>query len=73
MPRPFTDITTAKSSEPLKNGSAVFSTTNTGSVSINNLFVTNTPTISDIQSKYGNRYYNGILVQISSGQTLIGG
>jgi hypothetical protein len=73
MPRPFTDITTAKSSEPLKNGSSVLSTTATGSFSTNNLFVKNTPTISDIQSKYGNRYYNGILVQISSGQTLIGG
>jgi hypothetical protein len=51
----------------------VLSTTATGSFSTNNLFVKNTPTISDIQSKYGNRYYNGILVQISSGQTLIGG
>ena len=64
MPRPFTDITTAKSTEPLKNGSAVLSTKTTGYSSVNNLFVNNNPTLADIQSKYGNRYYNGILVYV---------
>lgn len=73
MPRPFTDITTSKSSEPLKNGSSILSTTARGFSSINNLFVQNTPTITDIQSKYGNRYYNGIAVQIVGNQTVAGG
>ena len=73
MPRPFTDITTVKSNEPLKNGSSISSTKVTGLSSVNNMFVKNTPTIADIQSKYGNRYYNGISVQIAGGQTIIGG
>lgn len=66
MPRPFTDITNSKNDQPIKNGSSVTSTTTRGFSSVLNTFVQNYPTISDIQSKYGNRYYNGILVQLST-------
>jgi len=72
MPRPFTDITTVNSSEPLKNGSSISSTKVTGSSTISNMFVKNTPVIEDIESKYGDKYYNGIFVQLAGGQTIIG-
>lgn len=62
MARPFTDISTSKSANPIKNGSAVLSTTVRGYYLTLNTDVKNTPTISDIQSKYGNRFYNGILI-----------
>jgi len=66
MPRPFTDITNAQTAQPIKNGSSVSSTTFTGTSTIANNYVKNSPTISDIQSKYGYRYYNGILVQVTT-------
>jgi len=62
MPRPFTDISTSKSANPIKNGSVVLSTTPRGYYLTSNTEVKNTPTISNIQSKYGNRFYNGILI-----------
>ena len=64
MSRPFTDITTAISSNPIKNGSIVEGVTFRGSKSTLNTYVKNTPTISNIQSKYGNRFYNGTFVRI---------
>lgn len=72
MSRPFTDITKAISSNPIKNGSSVSSTIPTGFSTISNTYVKNDPTINTIESKYGNRYYNGIFVQLTSGQTIIG-
>jgi hypothetical protein len=62
MARPFTDISTSKSANPIKNGSSVLSATARGYYLTLNTDVKNTPTISDIQSKYGNRFYNGILI-----------
>lgn len=62
MARPFTDISKSISANPIKNGTLVASTTFTGTYSINNNYVKNTPVISDIASKYGNRFYNGIFV-----------
>ena len=73
MPRPFTDITRSISSNPIKNGTVVASATFTGRYSLNNNYVKNTPVISDISSKYGNRFYNGIFVQLVGDQTVVGG
>lgn len=67
MPRPFTDITTAIPSNPIKNGSVVEGVTFAGSESTLDTYVKHTPTISDIQQKYGNRFYNGFFVNIISG------
>jgi hypothetical protein len=73
MSRPFTDIAKSISANPIKNGTLVTSTTFTGEYSVNNNCVKNTPAISSIQSKYGNRFYNGIFVQLVGDQTLVGG
>lgn len=73
MPRPFTDITNSLTDQPIKNGSSVCSTTFKGLSTIANDYVKNEPVLADIESKYGYRYYNGILVQLSSGTTLVGG
>lgn len=64
MPRPFTDISTSKSANPIKNGSAVLSATVKGLYVTLNTDVKNTPIISEIASKYGNRFYNGIFVEV---------
>ena len=66
MARPYTDIVKAKNSDPIKNGSAIVSTTFRGKSGILNTTVSNQPTITDIQSKYGNRFYNGILTMSSN-------
>jgi hypothetical protein len=73
MPRPFTDITKAINSNPIKNGAVVGGTTVTGESYTHNEYVNNNPTISSIQNKYGNRFYNGIFVQLVGDQTVIGG
>jgi hypothetical protein len=73
MARPFTDISKSISANPIKNGTLVTSTTFTGEYSVNNNCVKNTPTISDIASKYGNRFYNGIFVELVGNQTVVGG
>jgi hypothetical protein len=58
------DITKAISANPLKNGTLLVSCTITGEYSLSNTYVKNTPTITDIQDKYDNRfddpsYYHG--------------
>jgi hypothetical protein len=78
--RPFTDISGIIPANPVKNGAAVVTTTFTGrhsligtyaSSGINgniesfNTYIKNIPTITDIASKYGNRFHNGIFVVIS--------
>jgi hypothetical protein len=73
MARPFTDIAKSISANPIKNGTLVTSTTFTGEYSLNNNCVKNTPIISDIASKYGNRFYNGIFVELVGTQTVVGG
>jgi hypothetical protein len=65
------DIAIAVSGEPVKNGSLVVSATATGEYSVNDLYVKNTPTMSDIEDKYDNRFYNGIFVNIT-GSGIIG-
>ena len=73
MPRPFTDITKSISSNNIKNGSVITTTLKTGINTVYNSFVKNTPTLETIQSKYGDRFYNGIFVQLVGDQTVIGG
>lgn len=72
MNRPFTDITTAKSDKPLKNGTIVCLTTPLGSNNLYNFYVKNNPQINEIYNKYGNKFYNGIFVQLAGNQTIIG-
>jgi hypothetical protein len=38
-----------------------------------NEYVKNTPTMSTIEAKYDNRFYNGIFVQLVGNQTVVGG
>jgi hypothetical protein len=57
------DINKAKSSDPIKNGTLVTTTSATGTYSKSDIYVNNTPTISDIENKYHARFYNGIFVQ----------
>lgn len=74
MSRPYTDILTIDNSKPVNNKSAVCSTTPTGQSSIR-IVRQNYPvnlTIANIQSKYGYRFYNGVLVQLVGGQTIVG-
>ena len=59
------DINKAISANPIKNGSALVSCTKTGEYSTLDSSVKNSPTISDIQSKYDSRfddpaYYYGL-------------
>lgn len=50
------DIQAAISGVVVKNGTVVVSTTFTGEYSTIDTYVKNTPTISDIQSKYDERF-----------------
>jgi hypothetical protein len=72
MPRPFTDISKSISANPIKNGSAVLSVTAKGYFLTLNTDAKNIPIISDIQSKYGYRYYNGMFVELVGNQTIVG-
>jgi len=58
------DIQAAVSGVEIKNGTILVSCTNTGEYSTINSYVSNTPALSDIESKYDNkfddpRYYSG--------------
>jgi hypothetical protein len=67
------DISKAISANQIKNGTTVVTTTVTGEYSTIDTYVKNTPTISDIETKYDNRFYNGIFVELVGSQTVIGG
>jgi hypothetical protein len=67
-----TDINKAITANPIKNGTAVVSTTFTGEYSTIDTYAKNTPTITDIENKYDNRFYNGIFVQLVGSGTIIG-
>lgn len=60
--RPFTDITNATVSTTIRNGLAVVTCSRTGNHSILETYEHNTPTITDIDDKYGNRFYNGLFI-----------
>ena len=64
MSRPFTDVGLAISGVNIKNGSVVVSATFTGQYKTLNTYAKNTPAIADIDDKYGNRFYNGIFVNV---------
>jgi hypothetical protein len=64
MSRPFTDVRLAISGVVIKNGSSVVSATSTGQYKTLNTYTKNTPVITDIDDKYGNRFYNGIFVNV---------
>lgn len=66
MLRPYTDIGVAVLSNPIKNGSCIIGSTPTGRFQTLNTNVKNTPIIAEIYNKYGNRFYNGILVYMNS-------
>ena len=67
------DITKAISANPIKNGTLLVSCSRTGEYSLSNNYVKNTPTITEIESKYDDRfddpsYYYGI-----GNSTIVGG
>lgn len=67
MPRPYTDITLAKSNKSIKNGSAVVGVGFTAQYETLDTNVSVNPTILTIQNKYGNRFYNGSMVYVWGG------
>lgn len=72
MSRPFTDVTVVNGDQPIKNGTIVGLTTPNGLSSKYNLYVKTAPTINEIYNKYGNKFYNGIFVQLTGGATIVG-
>lgn len=67
------DIAAAKSTNPVKNGTLITSTSPLGVYSKSDLYVQNKPTIATIANKYDNRfddpsYYYGI-----GNTTIVGG
>ena len=75
MARPYTDIAKIDNSRSINNKTAVCSTLPTGKSSIR-IVRPSYPsdlTIENIQQKFGNRFYNGIFVQLVGNQTVIGG
>jgi hypothetical protein len=60
--RPFTDITNATASTTIRNGLSVVTCSNTGKHSVLSTYEQNTPIITDIDNKYGNRFYNGVFI-----------
>jgi hypothetical protein len=75
MSRPYTDIVRIDNTKGINNKTAVCSTLPTGKSSTR-VIRPNFPgdlTIENVQQKFGNRFYNGIFVQLAGGQTIIGG
>ena len=65
------------SANPIKNGTMVVSCLNTGfptspTTIVYDRYVKNTPTISNIQNKYDNRFSNGLLVELVGTSGVIG-
>jgi hypothetical protein len=60
--RPFTDIANATVSTTIRNGLAVVTCSRTGKRSVLATYEQNTPIITNIDDKYGNRFYNGIFI-----------
>ena len=73
MARPFTDIQAVIAENPVKNGTLIASASFTGRYSKSDTYVKEYPTIVDIADKYGNRFYNGIFVELTGDQTVLGG
>ena len=67
------DIQKAVSANPVKNGTMLVGTSWTGNYSVKDTYVKTTPTMSTIEAKYDDRFYNGIFVQLVGNQTVVGG
>jgi hypothetical protein len=70
------DILKAKTSNDIKNGTIVVGCKPTGfsDKDVLDTYVLNTPTLETIQSKFDNRFYNGIFVELTgSNQIIVGG
>jgi len=50
------DIILANSGNPIQNGSCIVTCSNVGQYSVLDTYAATTPAISDIQSKYDNRF-----------------
>jgi len=66
------DINKAITANNIKNGSSVVTCSRTGEYSVLNTSVKNTPTISDIESKYDNRFDDVTYYTIGT-STIVGG
>jgi len=58
------DISVAISGNLIKNGTSIVTCNELGDTQLINTYVNNKPTITDIEAKYDNRFYNGIFVQL---------
>ena len=58
------DISKAVSANSIKNGTAIVACNKLGDTKVLNTYVNNTPTITNIEAKYDNRFYNGIFVKV---------
>lgn len=67
------DIQAAVSGNPVKNGSAVVTTTFTGEFSVLDTYVKNTPIISSIENKYDNRLDDIVYYSIATKGTPVSG
>ena len=67
------DIALLKSELPIKNGSAVVTCSRTGYASKSNTYVKNTPTITNIQSKFDNRFDDPSYYYGTGNSTVVGG
>lgn len=65
------DINKAISANPIKNGTTIASCDQLGNTGLLNTYVSNLPTISDIESKYDTRFDDTTYYTIGS-DTLIG-
>ena len=59
------DIILANSGNPIQNGSCIVTCSNVGQYPVLDTYAATTPAISDIQSKYDNRFYNGLFVNVT--------
>lgn len=71
------DINKVISANPIKNGTTVVTCSVTGfptspATIVYDEYVKNTPSISDIQNKYDNRFSNGLLVELVGTSGVIG-
>jgi hypothetical protein len=67
------DIAKAVSANELKNGTAIVTCSRTGEYSELNTYVKNTPTITDIQDKYDNRFDDPAYYYGLGNDTVVGG
>lgn len=54
----------AKNDQPIKNGTMVVSCNRTGHYSTRDTYVSNRPELTSFQTKWNNRFHNGLLVEV---------